>query len=127
MLIILLLPFQAFTSAVYSVTGGAITIVVSGASIKSDMVDVTKITLFDTTLAKSYQLTDKAGTGSVGVVTDANTLTITLGSADKLGLAGIGGSTVNLNIAVGSLLKDAAGNTSTALMAPVTIPVTMAQ
>ena len=115
---------NAVNSAIYSVTGGAITVSVTGASIVADMVDVTKVSFYDTTLTKSYQLTDTVGTGSVGVVKDANTLTITLGSADKIGLAGFGGSTVYLSI-VGSLLKDKAGNTSENFVTLQTIPVTV--
>jgi hypothetical protein len=98
--------------AAYAVSGSAITITVTGASITADKVDVTKISLYDTTLAKTYQLTNTAVTGSTGVVADANTLVITLGSVDMTGLAGFGTTTMFLNIAPGSLLYDAAGNVS---------------
>lgn len=111
-------------SAVYNATGSAITIKVAGASDKGDKVDVTKISLVDTTNGKTYQLTNTVGTGSTGVVVNEETITITLGSADKLGLTGFS-EVLLLNIAEGSLLSDAAGNHSIALAAIKNIPVTI--
>lgn len=113
------------TAATYSVSGKAITLTVIGASAINDKVDVSKISLFDTTLNKSYQLTNFATTGSTGVVSIANTILINLGTADVLALTGYGSSTVNLSVAAGSLLSDAAGNTSTEFLAIQTVPVTL--
>ncbi len=110
------------TSSALTVSGSAITITVTGAAVVGDKVDVTKISLFDTALARSYQLTNAAGTGSIGVVADANTILITLGTIDKIGLTGFGTSTMFLYIAEGSLLYDAAGNMSVPGIAQ-TIPV----
>lgn len=111
-------------AATYGVSGSAIVVAVSGAAIKGDKVDVTKISLYDTTLARAYQLTNTAVTGSTGFVADAGNLMITLGSADIVGLAGFGTSTMFMNIAPGALLYDAAGNTSLPLPAQ-TIVVTV--
>lgn len=113
----------AFNSAVCNVTGSAITINVSGAGAVGDKVDVTKISLYDTSSGRYYQLTNTPGIGSTGVVVDKNTIVITLGSADKLALAGIGNTTVFLNIAQGSLLYDSAGNTSLGFASIMNIPV----
>jgi hypothetical protein len=115
----------SITGAIQSVSGSAITIIVSGAGEVNDKVDVTKISLYDTTLNKTYQLTNTAGTGSVGVVSSTSQLTITLGTVDKQGLSGFGGSTVLLTIAPGSLLIDSAGNTSAVTATAQTIPVTI--
>lgn len=103
---------DGIVAAAYVVSGSAITVTVTGAATTADKVDVTKISLYDTTLAKSYNLTNTAVTGSTGVIASADTLIITLGSADIAGLAGFGTSTMLLNIAPGALLYDAAGNTS---------------
>lgn len=111
------------TNAIYNVTGSSILLTVSGASIVGDKVDVTKITLYDTALAKSYQLTNSAVTGSTGVVSDSTLLTINLGPADLLGLAGYAVSTVGMTIAPGALLMDAAGNTSAEFTTIQTMPV----
>lgn len=99
-------------AATYTVSGSTITIAVTGASLPADKVDVTKLSLYDTALARSYTLTNTAGIGSTGVVMDAGTLVITLGSVDKAYLTGFGTSTLFLNIAPGSLLYDDAGNVS---------------
>jgi hypothetical protein len=111
----------AVNSAAYSVSGSAITINVTGAGAVGDKVDVTKVSLTDTAVGKTYQLT----TASTGVVSSEGTLTISLGSADQLGLAGFGGSAVLLTVAEGSLLSDAAGNVSNAFAAAQTVPVTL--
>lgn len=106
------------TSAVYAVSGSAITINITGGSAAGDKVDVTKISLSDTTLGTTYQLSD-----STGVVSSADTLRITLGAVDKAALAAYGTSTLFLNVAPGSLLSDAAGNLSLPFAAFVTVPV----
>ncbi|HWT76902.1 MAG TPA: stalk domain-containing protein [Mobilitalea sp.] len=114
-------------SAVYSVSGSAITISISGNSTVSDKVDVTKISLYDTTLDKTYTLTDAAGTGSTGTINADNSLSIKLGSADQIGLAGFGSTTVFLNVNAGSLLIDSAGNKSASFSTVVSVPVTITQ
>jgi hypothetical protein len=111
------------TSAVYNVSGTAIYLNISGTSAIGDKVDVTKISLTDTTLGRTYQLTGTPVVGSTGIVSNTNQLIITIGSADKIGLAGFGGTTVFLNVSVGSLVSDAAGNASPGFTTVVSIPV----
>ena len=113
------------TSAVYNPATNQLFINVTGAGAIGDKVNVTKISLIDSSLNKTYQLTNTAGTGSTGVVSSANSLVITIGSADKLGLAGFGTGTVTLTVSAGSLLIDAAGNASMSLTAIQDIPVTV--
>ncbi len=113
------------SSAAFSVSGSAITINAITVNAVNDKVDVTKISLNDTILGKSYQLTNLSGTGSVGIVSSDNTITIQLGSADILGLTGFGSSTLVLNIASGPLLYDAAGNTSASFSGVAALPVTV--
>jgi hypothetical protein len=115
------------TSAEYTVSGSAIIVNVTGASSLNDKVDVTKISLYDTALNKTYQLTNAEGTGSTGVVTSDTKLTITLGSADLAGLAGFGSSTVTLSVAAGSLLTDKSGNASAEFAGVRDIPVTVTE
>lgn len=114
----------SITSAVCDVTGSAITLNVTDAGKEGDKVDVTKLSLHDTASGNTYQLTSDALTGSTGVVNDEDEIVVTLGSADKLALADLG-DTVTLNIAEGSLLFDAAGNTSIAFAEVKDIPVTV--
>ena len=111
------------TSAIYNVAGNKLSLNVTGAGAIGDLVDVTKISLYDYALGRTYQLTDTSGIGSTGVVKSANSLEINLGTADKLGLAGFGSGTMYLSIAVGSLLKDVAGNTSPSFASIQTVPV----
>jgi len=111
------------TGATLSVSGSAVTLAITGGS-QGDKVDVSKISFYDTALAKTYQLTNAAETGSVGIVTNANTIVITLGLTDREGLAGFGNSTVIMYLAAGPLLQDAAGNVSVA-QAAQTVPVTV--
>ena len=113
------------SSAAISVSGSAIYLNVTGAGAIGDAVDVTKISLYDTTLGKTYQLTNTAGIGSSGVVNSENSLIINIGSADMLGLAGFGNTTMFLNLSVGALLSDVAGNTSTISTAVQSVPVTV--
>jgi len=113
------------SSAAISVSGSAIHMNVTGAGAIGDKVDVTKISLYDTTLGKIYYLTNTLDTGSNGFVNSANSLIINLGSFDKFGLAGFGSTTVFLNVSIGSLLTDAAGNTSPEFTATQTVPVTV--
>ena len=54
-----------------------------------------------------------------------NKLVVNIGSADKEGLAGFGGNDVYMVIHAGSILKDAAGNTSPLINIMNTIPVTV--
>jgi hypothetical protein len=115
----------AINSAVYSVSGSSIVVNVTGASAVGDKVDVTKISLYDAALGRSYQLTNAADTGSKGTVSSDSMLTITLGTADKLGLTGFGTSTVVLTVAAGSILTDEAGNVSSVTAASQVIPVTV--
>jgi hypothetical protein len=115
------------TSATYSVTGSAITLNVTGAGAANDKVDVTKISVTDTVSGVTYQLTNTVGTGSVGVVTSDSKLTITLGSADKLALAGFGTTTLVVNVSAGSFLSDHAGNTTTLNTEIKNIPVTITE
>ena len=115
----------AVTSAVYNPAADQLYLVVTGAGAIGDKVDVTKISLVDSTLAKTYQLTNTSGIGSTGVVNSANSLVINIGSADKLGLAGFGATTVSVAVSVGSLLTDAAGNTSASFTTIQNVPVTV--
>lgn len=110
-------------SAFYDVKNNQLTLFVSGAGAKDDMVDVTLLYLFDTSLGRSYQLTNTAKTGSVGKVGGSDSIIITIGSTDKAGLSNFGGTTVYLTVGAGSLIKDAAGNTSPVYSAQTSIPV----
>ena len=115
----------AITSAIYNVAGGNLYLNVTGAGTAGDKVDVTKLSLFDTTLGKTYQLTNDYRTGSSGIVINDNIIVITLGSADKSGISGYGGSTAFLNIATGAFLSDIAGNVSANFTAALSVPVTV--
>lgn len=95
---------------------------VSGASSKGDIVDVTLLTLYDSSVGRTYRLTNAANTGSTGTVKDDKTLMINIGSLDMAGLAGFGGTDVHLVIE-GALLKDQAGNTSPSIGHSITLPV----
>jgi hypothetical protein len=114
-------------SAAYIPATGQLYITVTGASAINDAVDVTKISLTDTGLSKTYYLTNASVKGSKGAVISPNLLTVNVGSADKAGLAGFEGSDVTLNAAIGSLLTDAAGNASTAFTTIRAVPVTVIQ
>ena len=114
-------------SAVYFPADKKLYITVTGASIAEDDVDVTKLSLYDVSLGRSYNLTNNTQTGSTGIVIGPNLLIINIGSADKAGLAGFEGIDVNLNVAVGSLLTDDAGNTSNAFTTIQTVPVSVIQ
>jgi hypothetical protein len=115
----------SINAAIYNVSDGAITLIITGGSKVGDKVDVTKITLYDTVLGKNYQLTNTNVIGSTGTITSENTIVINLGFYDKIGLLGFGGSTVYLNIASGSLLSDTAGNVSTSTTATQAFPLTI--
>lgn len=115
----------SITSAVYNATANTITLNVTGSSTVGDKVDVTKISLFNATLATNYQLTNTTGTGSVGAVIGQNTILINLGTVDAQCLTGFSSSTVLLSIAAGSLLSDAAGNAS-AETTVISVPLTAA-
>lgn len=111
------------TSALYNAAGSYLSINVSGASTIGDAVDVTKISLYDVSLGRTYVLTCASGTGSKGVVSNASTLLINIGSYDKAGLTGFEGADVYMNITAGSLLNDAAGNVLTISTTIQNIPV----
>lgn len=114
------------TSAIYNVAGNLLYINVSGASAIGDAIDVTKISLYDSSLGRIYSLTNNLGTGSKGVVSNANTILLNIGSYDKVtGLTGFEGSDVSLMVAAGSLLTDAAGNALTISSAILNIPVSL--
>ncbi|HKL80688.1 MAG TPA: stalk domain-containing protein [Mobilitalea sp.] len=113
------------TSAIYNVSDNQLYINVTGAGEVGDKVNVTKLSLFDSTLARTYPLTTISDRASNGSVISVNMLTVKLSSYDKLGLAGFGGTTVYLNIAAGSLLTDDAGNSSPILTTVLNVPVTI--
>jgi hypothetical protein len=113
---------SSVTNAVYDVEDNELYLVTVGAGSVNDLVDVTKLTLFDTALASSYQLTS-GDKGSKGSVISANTLKITLGQIDRTNIKDFGTATLNLQIAPGALISDKAGNVSTPTVAPITLPV----
>lgn len=106
-------------SADYSAQANLLRLNVTGAGAVGDKVDVTKLTLYDSIYGKVYQLT----ANSSGTVINANQIDISIGAADKVNLSGFGNTQIYLMVAVGSLLKDAAGNTSPAMATALTIPV----
>ncbi len=116
----------SITSAIYTVSGSSIYVNVTGAGAVNDIVDVTKF-VFQNVGGTSYQLTNTAGTGSTGVVTSENLLTITLGTLDKQILTGLSGSALTMYVAPGTLLKDTAGNTFGGFTSFVSVPVTVFQ
>lgn len=113
--------FTAVSSAAYNVTGSSIILTVTGASTQGDNVDVTKISIYDTALNRTYQLTNASGSGSTGIVRSADTIAISLGLADRQGLVGFGTGSMVLTISAGSLLSDLAGNVSVPLTSPQTV------
>lgn len=115
----------SFKSASLDLEKKQLLINVEGASKNGDMVNVALLSLYDSSLGKTYNLTTTAGVGSTGSVKDSNTLVVNIGSADLAGLAGFGGSDVHLIILAGSLLNDAAGNTSPNPGHSYTMPVTV--
>lgn len=114
------------TSAIYHEEDGEIYLVATGAGNLNDIVDVTKLTLYDTALSRYYQLTS-GEKGSKGTVISATSLMVSLGEIDRYGIKGFGTSTLNLTIAPGSLVTDKAGNVSTPSVVPVTLPVIIIQ
>lgn len=113
------------SSAIYDVTNGQLYLIVTGAGAVGDQVDVTKIMLYDSTLNKNYQLTNYTGMATTGTVSSEVSILIKLGTLDKAGLAGFGSTTVYLTVNSGSLLKDAAGNTSPVSGPYTYLPVTV--
>jgi hypothetical protein len=111
-------------SANYDSGSGQLTINVTGATANGDFVDVTKLSLMDTVTGRSYQLTNVSKTGSTGIVVNGNQLVVTVGTVDKLGIAGLGSGPLYLTILPGALLSDTAGNLSIVATAPVTLPIT---
>jgi hypothetical protein len=116
----------SIASATYLPATNQIYLSVTGAGAKDDKLDVTKISIFDSNLQKSYVLTNSTGTGSTGVVSSSNTLLIYLGIADRIGLTGFGESSMFLTIEEGSIITDAAGNASPSMAAQV-LPVTVSK
>lgn len=115
------------SSAIYTVSGASIYVNVTGAGAVGDTVDVTKFTFVNTATGTSFQLTNAAGTGSKGVVTSENLLTITLGTIDKQVLSGLSSSALTMYVAPGTLIKDTAGNTFAGFTSFITLPVTVFQ
>jgi hypothetical protein len=111
-------------SAIFNPTGNQLTINVSGAGAIGDLVDVTKISFYDYINGRSYQLTNTSNGGSNGVVVNANSLLINIGSTDKTGLTGFGNAPLQLLVSPGSLISDQAGNLSAGFTTTQTIPVT---
>jgi hypothetical protein len=116
---------SSITSVIYNVPNNQLYLIVTGASAVGDKVDVTKITLSDTTLGRYCQLTNNATTGSSGTVISANSILINIGTTDKINLTGFGTTTVYLTITTGSLLTDTAGNASNAFTVSQSLPVTV--
>ncbi len=116
---------NGISSAIYNVSGNHLYLNVSGAGTVGDKLDVTKITIYDSTKNRLYQLTNQANTGSTGVVVSESLLRIDLGSVDRKVLAGFEGPTVTLAIAPGALITDEAGNQSTNFTTIQTVPVTL--
>lgn len=115
----------SISSAMYYPAQNQLILIVTDVSANNDKVDVTKLTLQDPVLGLSYQLTDITGTGSSGEVNSANSLKINLGTTDKLAIAGYSNTNLLLQVSVGSLLSDAAGNKSAEFTSIQTIPVTV--
>lgn len=113
------------SSAIYNIQEATLYIIVKGASNLGDTVDVTKLSLYDSTLGKVYKLTNTKDTGSKGSVKSDTTLVIKLGSADRKALEGFGTSTVYLAVSSGSLISDEAGNTSPYNPSMLSIPVSV--
>lgn len=111
-------------SANYDSTSSKLTIAVTGATANGDFVDVTKLILMDSVTGRTYQLTNTSKTGSTGSIVNSNQLVVNVGTTDRLGIAILGSNTLYLKIAAGSLLSDAAGNTSIAIGAPIMVPLT---
>ncbi len=111
------------TSGILDIANKKLYLITTGAGKAGDLVDVTKISFFDSALGRTYQLTNSSWNGSSGTVSNENTLVINIGSADMQTLKYYGGSTVALTVSAGSLLSDTAGNTSPVFAANVTVPV----
>jgi hypothetical protein len=110
------------TNAIYHEEEGELYLVVAGAGNLNDTVDVTKLTLYDVALGRSYQLTT-GEKGSKGTVISATSLMVSLGENDRYGIKGFGTSSLNLTVAPGSLVTDKAGNVSSPTVVPTTLPV----
>ncbi|MDF2908490.1 MAG: S-layer protein [Herbinix sp.] len=111
-------------SAIYNPTGNQLTINVNGAGAIGDLIDVTKISFYDYATGRTYQLTNTSNVGSSGVVVNANSLLINIGSADKTGISGFGNASLQLLVSPGSFINDKAGNLSAGFTTTQTIPVT---
>ncbi len=113
----------AITSGIYDSVNKKLYLITTGAGKVGDLVDVTKITLYDASLGRTYQLTNSSTNGSSGTVSNENTLLVNIGDADTQVLKYFGGTTVSLTVSAGSLLTDAAGNPSPVFATAVTVPV----
>ncbi len=111
------------TSGIYDIGNKKLYLIATGAGKAGDSIDVTKISLYDSTLGRTYQLTNSTWNGSSGTVTNESTLLINIGDGDTQVLKHFGGSTVSLTISAGSLLTDIAGNSSPVFATSVTVPV----
>ncbi|NLP34163.1 MAG: copper amine oxidase N-terminal domain-containing protein [Clostridiales bacterium] len=103
----------SISSATYVPATNKIYLEVAGAGDVGDFVVVTKLSIFDSNLQKSYTLTNDSKTGSSGVVNSSKSLLINIGSADQLKLSSFGKTSMFLTINEGVLLQDKAGNTYT--------------
>ncbi len=110
------------TNAIYHEEDGELYLVAVGAGNPNDTIDISKLSLYDAALGRSYQLTS-GEKGSRGTVISATSLMISLGETDRFGIKGFGTSTLNLTIAPGSLVTDKAGNVSTPTVTPIILPV----
>jgi hypothetical protein len=111
------------TSGIYDSVNKKLYLIATGAGKAGDLIDVTKISLYDSTLGRTYQLTNSSSNGSSGTVSNENSLMINIGDVDTQVLKYFGGSTVSLTISSGSLLTDTAGNPSPVFASSVTVPV----
>jgi hypothetical protein len=113
---------NGITSGIYDVVNKKLYLIATGAGKVGDLIDVTKISLYDSSSGRTYQLTSSTN-GSSGAVSNENTLIINIGDLDSQVLKYFGGSSVSLTISSGSLLTDTAGNPSPVFASSVTVPV----
>lgn len=115
----------SITSVIYNVPNNQLYLIVTGAGSVGDKVDVSKLTLYDSNLGRSYQLSNNPTTGSTGTVISSTSILVNLGTVDKVNLSGFGTTTVYLTVASGALLSDAAGNISSNVTSSQSIAVTV--
>ncbi|HHT87984.1 MAG TPA: hypothetical protein GX002_03110, partial [Clostridiales bacterium] len=112
------------SSVIYNRTTHQLYFSVSGAGAIGDKVDVSKITVYDYTLGKTYQLTSSEK-GSEGYVNSANSLVVNIGKADRKALSAFETTNMYIIISSGSFIRDEAGNTSQINTRAVSLPVTV--